>query len=79
VNFLRERNIATSSYRPPLEAAEVIQLFTQLTLHQQAALLRLISRNLTIKLGDETFMGYEFDFNVDGAVISAEQHEEELE
>jgi hypothetical protein len=79
VNIFKRKKILPPSYRPPLEAAEVIQLFTQLTLHQQAALLRLISRNLTIKLKDETFMGYEFDFNVDGAVISAEQHEEELE
>ena len=56
--------------RPPLEAAEIIQLFGQLTLHQQAALIRLISRNLIIKTGDEDYMGYEFDYNVDGAMIA---------
>jgi len=32
------------SYKPVLEAPEVIELFGRTTLHQQAALLRLISR-----------------------------------
>ena len=59
------------SYRPVLEAQEVIDLYSRLTLHQQAALMRLISRNLEINVGGDTFMGYELDYNVVGAIISA--------
>lgn len=59
------------SYKPVLEASEVIDLFARLTLHQQAAMMRLLSRNIVIDLGDDNrYMGYEFDYNVDGAVIS---------
>ena len=47
------------SYKPVLEAPEVIELFSRLTLHQQAALLRLISRNLEVKLNGKSHMGYE--------------------
>jgi len=59
------------SYRPVLEAQEVIDLYSRLTLHQQAALMRLISRNLEINVGGDTYMGYELDYNVVGAIISA--------
>jgi|TARA_R100000963_G_C4536872_1_gene35778 hypothetical protein len=59
------------SYKPVLEAPEVIELFSRLTLHQQAALLRLISRNLEIVLNDESHMGYELDYEVVGAMIQA--------
>ena len=46
-------------------------VFARLTLHQQAAMLRLLSRNMVIDLGDDNrYMGYEFDYSVDGAVIS---------
>jgi hypothetical protein len=31
---------------------------------------------MTITIDGETYMGYEFDFNVDGAVITAEPTEE---
>ena len=79
MNIFKTKKSLPPSYRPPLEAAEVIQLFTQLTLHQQAAMLRLISRNMAITIEGETYMGYEFDFNVDGAVITAEPTEEELD
>ncbi len=59
------------SYKPVLEASEVIDLFARLTLHQQAAMMRLLSRNIVIDLGDDNrYMGYEFDYSVDGAVIS---------
>ena len=59
------------SYLPVLEAGEVIDLFTRLTLHQQAALMRLLSRNVVIDLGENNrYMGYEFEYNVDGAMIS---------
>ncbi len=62
---------APQSYRPVLEAQEVIDLYSRLTLHQQAALMRLISRNLEINVGGDTYMGYELDYNVVGAIISA--------
>ena len=59
------------SYRPVLEAQEVIDLYSRIPLHQQAALMRLISRNLEINVGGDTYMGYELDYNVVGAIISA--------
>jgi hypothetical protein len=59
------------SYKPVLEAQEVIDLFSRLTLHQQAALMRLISRNLEINVGDEIYMGYDLDYEVVGAIIRA--------
>ena len=61
------------SYKPVLEAQEVIDLFSRLTLHQQAALMRLISRNLEINVGDEIYMGYELDYEVVGAIIRASE------
>lgn len=60
------------SYRPVMEAQEVIDLFSRMTLHQQAALMRLISRNLLIELPEDSAMGYELDWNVDGALIVAQ-------
>ena len=66
------------SYQPVLEAKEVIELFSRLTLHHQAALLRLISRNLVINIDGETHMGYDFDFDVDGAVVLARMAEDDL-
>lgn len=77
MNIFKQKRIPPPSYRPPLEAAEIIQLFSQLTLHQQAALMRLMSRNLVIKTGDDETMGYELDFNVDGALIAATPAEDE--
>lgn len=66
------------SYKPVLESSEVIDLFARLTLHQQAALLRLLSRNMVIDLGDDNrYMGYEFDYNVSGAVISVTPSDDE--
>ena len=59
------------SYRPIAEAGEVIDLFGRMTLHQQAALLRLCSRNLMIQVDGELHMGYDFDWNVDAAMIVA--------
>ena len=64
------------SYKPVLEAPEVIELFSRLTLHQQAALLRLISRNLEINLSGESHMGYELDYEVVGAMILATESEQ---
>jgi len=59
------------TYKPVLEAPEVIDLFSRLTLHHQAALLRLISRNLEVEINEETTMGYEMEFEVVGAMIKA--------
>lgn len=59
------------TYRPVMEAQEVIDLFSRMTLHQQAALMRLMSRNLIIELPGDSAMGYELDWNVDGALIAA--------
>jgi len=50
-------------------ADEIIDLFSRTTLHQQAALLRLISRNLILETEDGPLMGIDFDFDVDKAVI----------
>ena len=57
------------SYKPVVEAPEVIELYSRLTLHHQTALLRLISRNLEIEIDGQTSMGYDMDFEVDGAMI----------
>ena len=59
------------SYKPVLGAPEIIELFSRTTLHQQAALLRLISRNLQVEIDGESYMGYNMDFEVFGAMIKA--------
>ena len=59
------------TYKPVLEAPEVIDLFSRLTLHQQTALLRLISRNLELDINGETIMGLELEYEVVGAMIKA--------
>ena len=62
-----------------MEAQEVIDLFSRMTLHQQAALMRLTSRNLMMDIDGEFYMGYDFDWNVQGAMIIASPAElEEL-
>ena len=38
------------SYRPVMEAQEIVDVFSRTTLHQQAALLRLISRNVIVNI-----------------------------
>ena len=63
------------SYKPVLEAQEVIDLYSRLTLHQQAALMRLISRNIEVSVGGDTYMGYELDYEVVGAIIRATESE----
>ena len=77
--FGKKARPVPQSYRPVLEAKEVIELFSRLTLHHQAALLRLISRNLVINIDGETHMGYDFDYEVDGAVVSALPAEDDLD
>ena len=44
------------SYKPVVEAPEVIELFSRLTLHHQVALLRLMSRNLEVEIDGETIV-----------------------
>jgi len=38
-----------------------------------------MSRNLMIEIDDEINMGYDFDYNVDGAMIIARPSEPEVE
>mgnify|MGYP003626699072 CR=1 FL=1 len=75
--FGKKARPVPQSYQPVLEAKEVIALFSRLTLHHQAALLRLISRNLVINIDGEAHMGYDFDYEVDGAVVSARPAEDD--
>ena len=60
-----------------MEASEVIELFGRLTMHQQAALMRLMSRNLMVELDSESAMGYDLDYDVKGAMIVARPAEPE--
>ena len=77
--FGKKAKAVPQSYQPVLEAKEVIGLFSRLTLHHQAALLRLISRNLVINVDGEDHMGYDFDYEVDGAVVLAKMLNDDLE
>tara|TARA_R100000781_G_scaffold14615_2_gene12131 strand:+ start:480 stop:731 length:252 start_codon:yes stop_codon:yes gene_type:complete len=51
--------------------SEIVELYGRLTLHHQTALLRLMSRNVVFNVDGKTVMGYEMDFNVNGAMIEA--------
>jgi hypothetical protein len=55
--------------------SEIVELFSRLTLHHQVALLRLMSRNVMFNINGETAMGYEMDFEVNGALIEATTEE----
>jgi hypothetical protein len=77
--FGKKAKTVPQSYQPVLEAKEVIELFSRLTLHHQAALLRLISRNLVFNVDGENHMGYDFDYEVDGAVVLAQMPDENLD
>jgi hypothetical protein len=55
---------------------EILDLFSRLTLHHQVALLRLISRNIILDIGKHVVMGYEMNFEVDGAFIKASADED---
>ena len=77
--FGKKAKSLPQSYQPVLEAKEVIELFSRLTLHHQAALLRLISRNLVINIEGESHMGYDFDYDVNGAIVLAHISEEDYE
>ena len=58
--------------------SEVVEIFSKLNLHHQVALLRLMSRNLVININGESAMGYEMDFEVNGAIIEADNNDFEL-
>ena len=75
MNLFKRKKPVPQTYQPVLEAKEVIDLFSRLPLHHQAALMRLISRNLVIQVGGEQYMGYEFNYDVDSAVILAHESE----
>ena len=75
MNLFKRKKPVPQTYQPVIKAKEVIDLFSRLTLHHQAALMRLISRNLVIQVGGEQYMGYEFNYDVDSAVILAHESE----
>jgi|TARA_R110000823_G_C15895497_1_gene496398 hypothetical protein len=76
--FKRKPVQVPQSYRPVADSKEVIDLFGRMTLHQQAALLRLCSRNLMIDIDGDFHMGYDFDWNVSGAMIVATSEDLDL-
>ena len=76
-NIFSKGRPVPQTYRPVMEASEVIELFGRLTMHQQAALMRLMSRNLVVELDSESAMGYDLDYNVEGAMIVARLAEPE--
>ena len=76
-NIFSKGRPVPQTYRPVMEASEVIELFGRLTMHQQAALMRLMSRNLVVELDSESAMGYDLDYNVEGAMIVARPAEPE--
>ena len=76
-NLFKKEKQLPSTYQDKLQPQEVLDLFSRLTLHHQAALLRLISRNLVFKLDDTEVFGYEMDFIVNGAMIEASLEQEE--
>ena len=66
--FKGKQKKVPQAYQPVLESTEIIDLFSRMTLHQQMALMRLMSRNLVIDTGD-LLMGYELDWSVESALI----------
>jgi len=76
-NIFSKGRPVPQTYRPVMEASEVIELFGRLTMHQQAALMRLMSRNLVVELDSELAMGYDLDYDVEGAMIVARPAEPE--
>ncbi len=70
-NLFGKNKRIPQTYEPVMEAQEVLEMFSRLTLHQQAVLMRLMSRNLIIDLPDDTVMGYELDWGVEKAMVVA--------
>ena len=72
-DLMSNKKPTPQSYRPVMEAQEIVDVFSRTTLHQQAALLRLISRNVIINLEGEDIHGLDLDYEVEGAVIKASE------
>jgi len=70
-NLFSKNKRIPQTYEPVMEAQEVLEMFSRLTLHQQAVLMRLMSRNLIIDLPDDAVMGYELDWGVEKAMVVA--------
>ena len=70
---MAETKPVPQSYRPVMEAQEIVDVFSRTTLHQQAALLRLISRNVIINVNGVDIHGLDLDYEIEGAVIKASE------
>tara|TARA_Y100001937_G_scaffold31938_1_gene45697 strand:+ start:230 stop:475 length:246 start_codon:yes stop_codon:yes gene_type:complete len=70
-NIMASDKQVPQSYRPVMEAQEIVDVFSRTTLHQQAALLRLISRNLVANIDGQEIHGLDLDYEVEGAIIKA--------
>ena len=70
---MAETKPVPQSYRPVMEAQEIVDVFSRTTLHQQAALLRLISRNGIIHVNGVDIHGLDLDYEIEGAVIKASE------
>ena len=70
-NIMASDKPVPQSYRPVMEAQEIVDVFSSTTLHQQAALLRLISRNLVANIDGQEIHGLDLDYEVEGAIIKA--------
>jgi hypothetical protein len=70
-NIMASDKPVPQSYRPVMEAQEIVDVFSRTTLHQQAALLRLISRNLVANINGQEIHGLDLDYEVEGAIIKA--------
>jgi|TARA_A100001015_G_scaffold209895_1_gene235114 hypothetical protein len=70
-NIMASDKPVPQSYRPVMEAQEIVDVFSRTTLHQQAALLRLISRNVIVNIDGQDIHGLDLDYEVEGAIIKA--------
>ena len=70
-NIMASDKPVPQSYRPVMEAQEIVDVFSRTTLHQQAALLRLISRNVIVNIDGQDINGLDLDYEVEGAIIKA--------
>ena len=70
-NIMASDKPVPQSYRPVMEAQEIVDVFSRTTLHQQAALLRLISRNVIVNINGQDIHGLDLDYEVEGAIIKA--------
>jgi hypothetical protein len=70
-NIMASDKPVPQSYRPVMEAQEIVDVFSRTTLHQQAALLRLISRNVIVNIDGQDIHGLDLNYEVEGAIIKA--------